>query len=472
MTGALPKRLVPTGGGASLNEADDTSLVHFEIIGAVRYRHATGSEWLEWAVVFRDRDGDTSAWLSEHEGQRSLTIERSAKAFSGYVGPTDFVAEQRYQTAWGELTCVDRGTATVVSVYGELPELIEPEYDNDFVDFSGRGQRFGTLVFGGRSRDAVATGRRFFYGFTLSSDQLILDAPPPKSAAPLEPIDCIECSASMPRYLRDAAVVVCPKCMTGQAIVDGLPERVFGKQTRRFTSKLPLGRRVTLGRAVLANALAIPADNVVRPWPSSLEVLLAGFVVRSVVVDGETYFFEEYYLDGGDVGQFWLVLTDGKWYLVRRANAAEIEEASGRVIYGGVTFPRQEQNNAKVVEVHGESHYRIAPGEENSVADYVFQSRMISKEDSLDEGVWTEGVRVEPSALEQAFGISLPRESATDSSWSDDSGEESAAKPNITAVLQLLGLIIVVCIFIAILADDGGCSGGGYYGGSSYGFGK
>jgi len=259
--------------------------------------------------------------------------------------------------------------------------------------------------------------------------------------------------------------------MTGQASVDGLPERVFGKQTRRSMSKLPLGRRVTLGPAVLTNAHAIPADNVVRPWPSSLEVLLAGFVVRSVVVDGETYFFEEYYLDGGDVGQFWLVLTDGKWYLVRRASAAEIEEVGGRVIYGGVTFPRQEQNKAKVVEVHGESHYRIAPGEENSVADYVSGSRMISKEDSLDEGVWTEGVQVEPRALENALGVTLPRQVADtsdDSSDTNSSGAEAQAK----ILWQLLFWVVLLCILLALYADDCGCSGGGYYGGSSFGFGK
>jgi len=461
----IPARLLPS----HADQGQGGEHVGAVIVGGVQWRHSLGGVWTEWALALKravalpGTQGELAevAWLSDHQGRLALLFERSPAAMRRFGSSNAATPGQRYQTSWGRLECVDRGVAAAVGRVGQIPLALAGEVEREFIDFSGPPDRVASLSFEGERDANGRQAARFFYGHEVTAEQVRL------GLAEISKVEasCPRCGETLTRELVAGTQIVCRRCRTGSRWVgDGL-ERSFEQSRTVEAIELPIGARATLAGSFLANARSSLGSDL-PPWPSRLEVVVRGFVVRSVVVDGETFHYSEYLLEVGSGGFVWLVLTDGKWYLARTVNSSLVSETARAVEFGGERFMLHEANRAVVVQVEGEHDYLIKPGDEAQVADYLLGSRLVSKEETVDEIVWTECLLVPADAVARAFGVALRRRQ--DTSAGADSDDEGGGGSDSLSPLGVAVIVIVLVIFLVYLSINGDCGGGG----GSFGFGK
>lgn len=134
-----------------------------------------------------------------------------------------------------------------------------------------------------------------------------------------------------------------------------------------------------------------------------------GFVVREDVAS--SFKWEEYLLFNPYYGYRFLTCNNGHWSFVtmikerpeRFAAYADFQNKRYRLFY---------QGRARVHYVLGEFYWRVAMGEEVSMADYIDPPQMVSVEDDKDSRVWSVSEYLEPKVVSQAFeltGESIPR---------------------------------------------------------------
>lgn len=444
-----------------------------KIVGGVQWRHPLGGVWTEWSLAL-ERELPalsgvagplTVAWLAEYQGNLAVLFARSAAAMQRFGSSNAATPGQRYQTTWGLLECVDRGLARVIAIEGQIADEVAADDEREFVDFSGPPDRLATLSFEGVPDARGRRRQRFHYGHEVTPALLGLGV----KAAPSSELTCPRCSRIVRRQLVGMALVVCSGCRTGLAMRGGELEVYFRPASIAMAIEVPIGTRATLSEAFLRSASIGPIPSEVPAWPSRVDVRVSGYLVRKVVVDGETFHYAEYTLEAANGGFYWLVITDGEWYLARTLNTSLVEESGGSVTLGGVRFALKEANLATVVQVEGEHDYLVKPGDEAQVADYAFGARLVSKEETVDEVLWTECIRVPSDAVAQAFGVRLRQSrSASQGGAGDDDEDESSSGDELTSnPMFWLGLLALLFIII-VLAMDGECGGGG----GSFGFGK
>lgn len=447
----------------------------FTFIGCVQIRHELGGLWNEWVIAFDDL---TVATLAEHQGLFALTYERDAKSLPRLGDVYAFEPGKRYVTAWGELVCAERGRAIVSAVKGELQQPTPPNARWFFVDFSTLDHRLATLTLDDASdetpKDQVVEGRvrRFYVGPEVTIEALGLadrrPAPPESPGAALGgTMPCPECNFQIDKRVGQYDVIVCPQCNTGMTVDgEGHTEVIFKQPKLAHKRPLELGVTTTLDVGFFSNGRTVPGRV---PWPIGQEVLTVGHAVRSVIVDGTTYYFEEILLSAGNAGFYWLVLTDATWYFARRISAAQVERVGSDVSFEGTTFTLQEANNANVVQVTGESYYQITVGESAAVADYKNGVRMISSEGTNEEIVWTECLKVSASDVCRLFGT-VTWSSGARTGDGDSGGGDEAQQKTAQVVIWVVVIFIVLAFFVC--SDGGGSGCGGFIGGGGGSFGK
>ncbi len=356
----------------------------FQIVGLVqleRERAQGGGAWNEWCALF---DDGAHAWIAEAQGEylvtRELTLDLAPL-------PMWTNALPELEVSLGELgtfVIVERATANVRTVRGELPEAIAPDSLRRYADLSGRDGGFATLDYGaGDACEAVYAGRRF------SLAELALDTSGAEARAPrvarAAKIDCGKCGGSI--TLADPSGVErlgCPYC---DALLDPSSQkaRVVGiARTVRSTPKIPLGSRGTFGGA--------------------LHEVIA-YLVRSVTVEGERYPWDEYLLRGPDGSYRWLVCSRGHWSFVEPLNRAEVKTSARLASWKGASFRHFSGGTARVDLVLGEVYWPVEVGETVKVADYVAPPRMISVESSDGETTVSLGTYLEPREVQAAFKL-------------------------------------------------------------------
>lgn len=444
----------------------------FTLVGAAQFRHELGGLWTEWVVAYDEPDVVTGrfAWLAEHEGMFDLTTAADLAVAPPPRRTADVVPGENFQTPSGEWTVVERGRTTVVALLGELPDLSEPESRRPYIDFAGPAGAVATLDLGELAPSGREGAPRFFVGVRVALADLGI-VPVAASAEAVNgdmPPQCPSCYAELVRRLPQAQSVVCAKCHTAVALdgEGGAPRLLFKQERLKFQPALPLGTTVTLAGLFFARAGELRTN---RPWPRTLDVTVVGYVVKSVVVDGETFFFEEFLLDAGAGDTYWIVQTDGDWYFTRRVDTHLVKVHGSSASLEGTSFTFKEGNRATTVQVLGEHPYAPIVGETAEVADFVAQPRMLSKEVSPDEIVWTESLQIPRDVVAGAFGVRLRGTalSATGSSGGGGSGAKTTA-PTATTFFWIFVLIIVV-IILATQCDGGGCGFFGRGGGFSFG---
>jgi hypothetical protein len=210
------------------------------------------------------------------------------------------------------------------------------------------------------------------------------------SAPAVASLSCPQCGAAIElRTLDQAQSVVCSSC---GSILDArdpnlsLIQAFAAKQ--KYTPQIPLGTRGTLKG---------------EKWE------VVGFMVRSVTVDGTSYYWDEYLLFNPYKGFRYLTQYDGHWNDVQVLKATPAETSGGRqptVVLHGETFKHFQTATAVTEFVLGEFPWQVRVGDTVVARDFVAPPRMLSEERTPDETTWSLGTYMPAPQVWTAFSLS------------------------------------------------------------------
>lgn len=402
----------------------------FELTGRAQLRHELGGYWDEWYATFAN---GWVGWLAEAQGNFYLTFYQplpqgvSLPSFDRLqVGQT--VSEIPSPTS---LMVVEKGVATAVAADGEIPYRLIPNEQSAYADLSGREGAFGTIDY---SMDPPWT----FIGQQVSlADIGLAGARPAEREArrvSTAAMGCPNCGGPLALNAPDKTErVTCPNC-------DSLLDVNQGNLTYL--------KALTPTQVDTSFVLPVGAEGTFK---DDIKFKIIGAVVRSVTIEGETYYWHEYLLYNPSVGFRWLVHSDNHWNFVEPVNPAEVAEGSNFVArsasYNGQTFRIFQDAPAVVQYVKGEFYWRVEQGETVRAVDYVKAPLMLSQESSENEMNWSVGTYMTNAEVEKAFGITgLPKP------WSVAPNQPFTGRFYYTWGLLPLLLLVVVAIFMIPIA--------------------
>jgi hypothetical protein len=153
-----------------------------------------------------------------------------------------------------------------------------------------------------------------------------------------------------------------------------------------------------------AAELEIPLGT--RGTLRGVEWEVIGYVQRS---EGGAYPWEEYLLFNPYHGYRWLITNGRGWSFGELLTRAPEWTGSGLALDGQAYAPFFTEGRAQVDYVLGEFYWRVQVGEEVATDDYVRPGWMLSREANAQEVSWSQSELLAPKAIEQAFGVSAPR---------------------------------------------------------------
>ena len=434
----------------------------FTLVGRTQLSHDLGGTWDEWLVAFGD---GSLAWLAEHQGRYALTGEHSVHEAPRLNSPAEATPGRSYLSPMGELIVAERGEATIATQQGELPGRSMPGSRRPFVDFTSRDGRFATLDFGALNADGSVEPKRFFVGKEVTLAALGLQRAEVQQAAlpkaeGASALRCTSCGAPCEKKLAESEALACGHCGTVFSVsADNKLGFLFAQDNLRHTAHIPLGSRAVLDKGFWRKAGVL--GDTPRPWAKRLQVEVVGHVVRSIVVDGITYHFQEHLLHAEKEGFFWLVESDNKWLFVRNLDAGLVTEHGLRVGLDGKMFTHEQTEQAQVEQVTGELYWRVNKGDTATLSDFRHAPRTVSREQTANEVVWTECLDVDRADVERVFGIELPE--AVQSVFNEDAQRK---------VVTVLVAIVILLFVLSSVASSGVGGGHRSYGGGGYSFGK
>lgn len=455
----------------------------FAVVGRCQLKHALGGLWNEWYALL---DNNKWAWIAEHQGRIAIMGEVSAVQAPDIRSLDAADPGSRWLSGRGEFTVAERGIATVHAEEGELPWRAAPHERRAYVDLSAAGGVFATLDFGSVDADDRPKGpRRFFVGYDVALAHLALQKPASARDAPAalpvvegaRAVSCPRCSAPLElKRPGDTMTIVCGSCGSALSVDEKKDLGFLFAQTLGVMPRIPLGSRARFDAQVLRSAR--PMDR------APLDVEVVAFVVRSVVEDGDTYFFYEYLLASAD-GFRWLVESDGDWLLFKPINTGDVDDKGMTATYQGTQYGRTAQSAPRVEQVMGELFWRVTKGDRSSASDYQRGAHRLSVERTANEVNWTSGFGVSSGELARVFGVKLPRtvpsaaSSYGSSSYyggSDDEGHSSGGGQTLSPGAVAAGVVLFFVFVMFSMCDDalggGGGGHGSYGGGGGSSFGK
>lgn len=445
----------------------------FTVVGRTQLAHTLGGMWDEWLLALPN---GRLAWLAEHQGRFALMGEQNVHDAPRMASPTDAVPGRAYLSAVGELIVAERGEATIAAEEGDLPGRTLPGSRRPFVDFSSHDGRVATLDFGAIAIDGSREPKRFFVGREVALKDIGLErAEVQEPVLPRQEgstaLRCPHCGAPVEKKLTETQTLVCGSC--GSALsVD--PQNklgiLFAQERLQFTPTVPVGKKATLDQGFFRRARVLGEKK--RPWPERLEVEVIGHMVRSVVIDGVRYHFQEHLLHAAKEGYFWLVESDGKWLFVRNLEVGRVAESGGKAVLEGSTFTFEQRVTARVEQVLGELSWRVNKGDTAQLTDYRHAPRTLSKEKTTNELIWTECLDVDRRDVERVFSVQTPE--PEEPSW----GQLFDGQPSSNAAQAIVVLLVFFFVFVPVcgeLAEEDSGYGGGHgtsSGGGGFSFGK
>jgi hypothetical protein len=184
--------------------------------------------------------------------------------------------------------------------------------------------------------------------------------------------------------------VVCPSC---HAVLDARDPnlKVLQAASQRMSKgeppKIPLGTRA--------------------PWRGApYEVI--GYQIRQITVEGIAYAWREYLLFNPFYGFRYLTEYDGHWNdaVVTRHLPFTLERTSQPIArLDGTVYRHFQTANAVTSFALGEFPWEVHVGDRATVTDYVAPPRMLSREVTEDESVWSIGTYVMPDEIWRAFKL-------------------------------------------------------------------
>ena len=404
--------------------------VRFELTGRAQLRHELGGYWDEWYATFSN---GWVGWLAEAQGRFYLTFYQPLQ--QGASLPT-FDGLQLGQTvseipSQAPLMVQEKGTATYVAADGEIPYKLTPNESVSYADLAGKDNAFATI-------DYSIEPPWVFVGKQVSLEEIGLgDARPVKREPRTVGSDvmrCPNCGGPLSLSVPDKTErVTCPNC-------DSLLDVNQGNLSY-LKSLTPLPNQPEFVAPVGAEG----------EFPDGNKYKIVGAMVRSVTIEGETYYWHEYLLYNPMIGFRWLVHSDNHWNFVEPVNTADVENpqyysAGAKVEYGGKTFKIFQDATAVVAYVKGEFYWRVEQGESVRAVDYISPPQMLSLEMTSNEMNWSLGSYITNDQIEKIFGVtSLPRP------WGVAPNQPFTGRWYYTwgllPVLALLGLAVVLLPF-------------------------
>ena len=394
----------------------------FELTGRAQLRHELGGVWDEWYATFSN---GWVGWLAEAQGRFYLTFYQPLPQ-GAQIPPFESLQLGQQIAAIPNqppLMVTEKGTATSVAADGEIPYKLEPNEQSNYADLSGKDNAFGTV-------DYSMTPPWVFVGNQVTLEEIGLgDAKSVKREAArvsTQGMGCPNCGGPLTLTAPDKAErVTCPYC-------NSLLDVNQGKLTWLKALKPP--------PSPPDFALKIGMEGT---FMGDARFKLIGAVVRSVKIDGITYFWHEYLLYNPMIGFRWLVHSDNHWNWVEPVNPAEVVEMGQTVTYNGQTYKIFQDAPARVEFVQGEFYWRVEQGETVRAVDYVAPPLMLSKETTDKEVNWSIGVYQTNADIEKAFGITdLPKP------WSVAPNQPFTGGFYIKWGFGLLGLLLLIAIFM------------------------
>jgi len=366
----------------------------FELTGRAQLKHESGGYWDEWYATFSN---GWVGWLAEAQGRFYLTFYQPLP--NGTALPS-FDQLQIGQPVPeiptpAPLQVTEKGVATSVAADGEIPYQLVPNEQSQYADLTGKNNSFGTI-------DYSISPPWVFIGQQVSlADIGLADARPAEREA----------------RRTTAAGMGCPNCGGPLALV--APDKAERVTCPNCNSLLDVNQ----GNLSYFKTLTPPADapsfllqvGMEGTFSGDVKFKIIGAVVRSVTIEGITYYWHEYLLYNPSIGFRWLVHSDNHWNFVEPVNPAEVENSGiyapgGYIKYNGTKYKIFQDAPAVVQYVQGEFYWRVEQGETVRAIDYVAAPVMLSQEVTSNEVNWSAGVYMTNAEIEKAFGISdLPK---------------------------------------------------------------
>ncbi len=403
----------------------------FELTGRAQLRHSMGGFWDEWYATFSN---GWVGWLAEAQGKFYLTFYQPLP--EGRTLPTfdalqvgQMVQEIPAQTA---MIVAEKGVATSVAGDGEIPYQLTPNEESQYADLTGKNNTFGTIDY---SMDPPWV----FLGNQVTLAELgLADAQPAERkarAVSAAAMGCPNCGGPLSLTAPDKTErVTCPNC-------DSLLDVNQGS--------LSYLKALTPTNADKNFLLPVGAEGT---FPGDVKFRIIGAVVRSVTIEGISYYWHEYLLYNASIGFRWLVHSDNHWNFVEPVNPAEVEAAMGstlltavptKVKYNGRSFKIFQDAPATVEYVKGEFYWRVEQGERVRAIDYISAPMMLSQEATSNEVNWSAGTYMTNAEVEKAFGVKdLPKP------WGVGPNQPFTGQFYYTWALLPLLLLFVVAIFM------------------------
>lgn len=402
----------------------------FELTGRAQLRHELGGYWDEWYATFSN---GWVGWLAEAQGNFYLTFYQPLPA--GVTLPSFDqlqVGHPVNEIPGASLVVQEKGTATAVAADGEIPYKLTPSERSRYADLSGRDKAFGTIDYS-MEPPWVFVGQQV----SLADIGLASARPAEREARRVSTaaMGCPNCGGPLALVAPDKTErVTCPNC-------DSLLDVNQGNLTYL--------KALTPTNVDASFVLPIGAEGTFK---DDVKFKIIGAVVRSVTIEGETYYWHEYLLYNPSIGFRWLVHSDNHWNFVEPVNVADVAVDANilgarSATYNGTKFKIFQDAPAVVQYVKGEFYWRVEQGETVRAIDYVAAPLMLSQESSANEINWSVGTYMTNAEIEKAFGVSnLPKP------WSVAPNQPFTGRFYYTWGLLPLLLLVVVAIFMIPLA--------------------
>jgi len=366
----------------------------FELTGRAQLKHESGGYWDEWYATFSN---GWVGWLAEAQGRFYLTFYQPLPNGTALPSFDQLQIGQPVPEipAPAPLQVTEKGVATSVAADGEIPYQLVPNEQSQYADLTGKNNSFGTI-------DYSISPPWVFIGQQVSlADIGLADARPAEREA----------------RRTTAAGMGCPNCGGPLALV--APDKAERVTCPNCNSLLDVNQ----GNLRYFKTLTPPADapsfllqvGMEGTFSGDVKFKIIGAVVRSVTIEGITYYWHEYLLYNPSIGFRWLVHSDNHWNFVEPVNPAEVENSGiyapgGYIKYNGTKYKIFQDAPAVVQYVQGEFYWRVEQGETVRAIDYVAAPVMLSQEVTSNEVNWSAGVYMTNAEIEKAFGISdLPK---------------------------------------------------------------
>jgi Zn finger protein HypA/HybF involved in hydrogenase expression len=391
----------------------------FELTGRCQIKHDSGGFWDEWYATFSN---GWVGWLAEAQGKFYLTFYQPLPPNTQVPVFEQLQIGQPLTFGKGQFVVAEKGIATAIAADGEIPYKLVPNERNYYADLAGQNNAFATIDFG-TNPAFVFVGKQV----TLAEIGLENAKPVVREAQKVKAvgIGCPNCGGPINLQVPDKAErVTCPNC-------DSLLDVNQGNFTwLKSLTPSPDSHQLDL---------QIGAEGTF--YDKKYKII--GAVVRSVKVEGITYFWHEYLLYNPAIGFRWLVHSENHWSFVESVNVAEVTAMGDTAQFGGKNFKIFQDANAVVEYVKGEFYWRVEAGETVRAVDYVAPPLMLSSEITANEMNWSQGTYLAVADVEKAFGIAdLPKP------WTTAPNQPYEGSFYYTYGFAFVAILFVVAVFM------------------------